>query len=481
MAGHMKKAIWVFVLAVVALSAENWWNAAWSQRSKLVLGQHKPTRKLEDFPLLVKLTPGRIDYGSCKANGLDLVFLDSSQAIVLPHEIESWKSGDTSVIWVKLPALCEKGRADYIWMYYGNPSAKGLGNSKGVWSDRYAAVWHMDHVKVTGEVMESTKNGYHGKAKGRMGKGNQVSGPVGTCLDFDGRDDYIVVGDMPELRFERTDAFSFTAWARVRDSGLNSFISKIKCRPTYRGYHFFSHHKTAALHTGMVNNAHANISEQRSQIRLDDGKWRFVCATNDGSSKAIGQKLYIDGERIPMDLLFNKLTATIKSDHPFFIANRGCLDAHLNGSLDEIRVVKEELSPEWIKAQYLSQTDQLISWPTPGVADGAMGSSVDQLEAPSTLRIQTNRGSGMINFHFALDKAGAGVTLVIYDIIGKVIRQYRPTLSSVSGSWTWDLRNERGVRVGPGVYFVRLAVQAGNEFPCTRQQQVTRKMVVFKE
>jgi hypothetical protein len=43
---------------------------------------------------------------------------------------------------------------------------------------------------------------------------------------FDGSNDYVVVGDVAALSFERTSAFSFSAWIKATSTGNRAIISK---------------------------------------------------------------------------------------------------------------------------------------------------------------------------------------------------------------------------------------------------------------
>ena len=53
----------------------------------------------------------------------------------------------------------------------------------------------------------------------------------------------------------------------------------------------------------------------------------------------------------------------------------------------------------------------------------------------------------------------AGGALTIVDLVGRRIR--RATLDQFTGTWLWDGLDDRGRRVPPGVYLVRLPVGSG--------------------
>lgn len=77
---------------------------------------------------------------------------------------------------------------------------------------------------------------------------------------------------------------------------------------------------------------------------------------------------------------------------------------------------------------------------------------------------------GPVQFAYALPDAGAA-SLAIYDVHGRVA--WSSTLAGSPGEGTaqWDLRTSAGERVGPGVFFARLAFG---------ERSVTRRMVVIE-
>ena len=63
----------------------DWWNTAWDQRQQLTFDNSAQTETLIDFPVLVVLNSGNIDYLQTQANGEDLRFVDNDGTF-LAHE-----------------------------------------------------------------------------------------------------------------------------------------------------------------------------------------------------------------------------------------------------------------------------------------------------------------------------------------------------------------------------------------------------------
>lgn len=115
----------------------------WTDSSALVFHNTVSPESLIDIPILVILTPDRIDYDRCKADGSDLRFLDRHGTVPLDHEIVSWNPGSASHIWVRVPQIEAASERDFIWMVWGNPDAPDVQNAPGVWQNGYVGVWHL--------------------------------------------------------------------------------------------------------------------------------------------------------------------------------------------------------------------------------------------------------------------------------------------------------------------------------------------------
>ncbi|NND90634.1 MAG: DUF2341 domain-containing protein, partial [Granulosicoccus sp.] len=82
----------------------DWWNTNWSARQNLTFNNSAQTENLTDFPILVVLNSGNIDYSKTQDNGADLRFIDADGTI-LAHEIETWNESGDSYVWVKIPLV----------------------------------------------------------------------------------------------------------------------------------------------------------------------------------------------------------------------------------------------------------------------------------------------------------------------------------------------------------------------------------------
>ena len=156
------------LLVLAAPASAAWWNANWGERLKLTFDNSARVETLVDFPVLVTLTPARVDYGKIQLQGEDIRFIDGNTGAVLEYEIETWVDGGTSRIWVKVPQIIGFSQVDHIWLYYDNLAAvyeQTLADEQDVWSNSYRAVWHLRETDIDGgadDIRDSTSFGNHG-------------------------------------------------------------------------------------------------------------------------------------------------------------------------------------------------------------------------------------------------------------------------------------------------------------------------------
>lgn len=134
-----------------------------------VAGYDAASPALTNFPVLVRLSdnsPSGFSYSDLMypATGSDICFLDMDGS-PLAFEIDTWASGGTSLIWVKLPVMTNN--AEFVMCYRCTTDGSGAlinpGKSK-VWSD-YTGVWHLgeEGSGTTGRMIyDSTTNNLTG-------------------------------------------------------------------------------------------------------------------------------------------------------------------------------------------------------------------------------------------------------------------------------------------------------------------------------
>ena len=136
---------------------------------RLTFSGYEGTETLKDFPALIKIPDGLtgFDYKESTADGSDLAFC-SADGKPLAYEIDTWNPEGDSYVWVRVPELT---KATTISVKWGDSQIQQPGNSEtskllnSVWSDDYLAVWHFS--KFRKGVTRDSQNGLPAEVRGK--------------------------------------------------------------------------------------------------------------------------------------------------------------------------------------------------------------------------------------------------------------------------------------------------------------------------
>ncbi len=177
------------------------------------------------------------------------------------------------------------------------------------------------------------------------------AGIKGNAFYFDDQNKGYFGGDVGD--YDRTDAFSLDFWIR-----LNEIYDVATVLNHNQHIRFASNGYTLDLEQNRLrfdmlhtpNNLLSVISEEV----IPPGEWSHITATYDGSSKAAGIHLYLNGEPLTLQVLGDNLTQTIVTEPLAFIDDtlyglgfgKRWQQYTLAGSaLDEVKVFNRDLSP----------------------------------------------------------------------------------------------------------------------------------------
>jgi len=314
-------------------------DSPWTKRRKLVIDNTSQTQSLLDFPLLVTLDPGRIDYAAMAPDGADLRFTDPDGTL-LPYEIEAWNPGGDSYVWVRVPQIDGASAADFIWMYYGNPDALEGQDASAVWAG-FAAVWHLHD-----DLSDATGNQHDGLNAGS----SDTVGIAGDAQSFDGVDDFIQVAHAPDLGFGAGEDFSLSAWVLVPSlpgqwAGIVSKYSATTFSPWYGVW--------ATPGDQWLMGMHDNNHLFGSSITPG---WHQVSVVQDVSAGT--RSFYVDGV-----LQGTRPAQSADGSDPLYIGATVVEPGeHFGGAIDEVRIAPAAWSADWIAAEQRSVTDSFVSF-----------------------------------------------------------------------------------------------------------------------
>ncbi len=176
---------------------------------------------------------------------------------------------------------------------------------------------------AAGKMVEAAKPEF---ADGRLGKALKLDGKAHA--DFG-----------PLVEPERTNAFSYGAWVKLEGDG--AVLSKMEKGPGYRGFDLFFADERFQAH--LVNAWPDNAVKVQTKDKFPKNQWLHVLVTHDGSAKASGLKIYVNGRSREVEVEKDKLTDTITNREPLRIGARSG-EAQLKGLVDDARFYQRTLS-----------------------------------------------------------------------------------------------------------------------------------------
>jgi hypothetical protein len=147
--------------------------------------------------------------------------------------------------------------------------------------------------------------------------------------------------------FDRDHGFSFAAWVRLGKDKDGALFARMDDKNDFRGWDLWLDGGKPGTH--IVSKWPEDALKVVSNKPLEPNRWTHVCITYDGSSKASGVKIYLDGKREETAAPNDKLEKTIRTKVPFKIGQRSNTSAVEGAGLQDIRIYARALNQEEIK------------------------------------------------------------------------------------------------------------------------------------
>ncbi|MCS6952199.1 MAG: DUF1553 domain-containing protein [Bryobacterales bacterium] len=202
------------------------------------------------------------------------------------------------------------------------------------------------------------------------------SGPVGRSVEFSG-ETHVRYGDIPSLK---GGPFTLAVW--IRHSGIQPFavLQKVDTSAGRRGLelsldetiHVGNLKRGAYLYFRLFDGK--GSLEIRTRERLLQSEWHHVALVYDGSGRARGVKLYLNGELDNVAVLRDNLSGSWAVEAPLETGNKAT-GVPYKGRLDDLRVYDRMLEPSEIEALALHHPIRSI------LAEPASRRSKEQNEA----------------------------------------------------------------------------------------------------
>jgi len=328
----------------------DWWDPQWRSRIKITF-TNAGGGELNNFPVLIRLNSGAVEFARVGAGGSDIRFVDPNHE-ELNYEIETWDGANlAAALWAKVPTVDADSSADFVWLYFNNSAAPPHSRTD-VWDPDYEAVWPLhDHLlDASGKGNNGTNNSsadilsviahgqsFDGTATNSIGAGAST----GITNIFDGGGSVSVW--ITPLSFGGGDNGRILdkADANLANDGWLLNLNNTNVTETFGFTQTFS---GGAGFWVAPDNA------------LTAGDTFHIAVSYDSSSPANTPLLYINGIAASLtQRLIPSGTATDDSALQLWIGN--CLAANraFDGVIDEVRLSRRARSEAWFHTSYRSQ------------------------------------------------------------------------------------------------------------------------------
>jgi len=315
-----------------------------------------------NFPLLISIFDEDLRYDT-QTDGDDIAF--SLGTTWLDHEIELFNQNYNGthaqlMVWVRIPELsCSLDT--FIRMYYGNSTMISRQNPTGLWSSSYKGVWHLG--ESSGVTIDSTSYNENGIATGTVIRPS--SGQIGNAYNY-GTDGTFNVGDPADGHLDfGLDSFMVSMWINIDTSTGAPQIPLYKgASSTFdRGY-CFGTPTTGDKIAFHITDGTSNVGSPSADITFDT--WAYIVGIVDRTNDLI--RIYKNGTEVGTGTDISTIL-DINGNIEFQCANP---TYDFDGLLDEVRVLNETHSNDWIKTEYYNQYDPSVFY-TIGLEQGVTG------------------------------------------------------------------------------------------------------------
>ena len=339
----------------------------YSYRVSMTASGYSGEERLEKFPVLVRLSPQTVngfDYEMVKtADGSDIAFTDST-GNVIPHEIDTWNTSGESLIWVRLPSL--SGTETTFTMHFGSTTTTAGGDSSDVWTNKYAAVWHLNrdakdstghnlgYTTYTASEISFRSNDILG-----MGSHSETSGDSGGTkrIVFDNPANFMAQMSDQDVS---SHALTVSAWIKLDSTSIDQVRRLICWKQNYgdsTGFEIFKRSGSLALRGSQGSGGFDNINWNWSS------DWTHLVAVFNGTKAWC----YMNGTLISNN---NSATGTVAAVKKATVGvglggmGGGSSQAYAcRGDYDELRFYDGVASADWAKAEYDTVVDrQFLSY-----------------------------------------------------------------------------------------------------------------------
>lgn len=199
------------------------------------------------------------------------------------------------------------------------------------------AAYALNEKKGT-SAANQINNKNNGTVKGKPG---WVAGKFGNGFQF-APGNYLDLGKTGQ--FDKATPFSFAIWVKTNGRTSGPIVSSINQNSRERGYDLQITNRTLSVRLIDRWPGYA-IQVKTKNNEITPNQWHHVCVTYDGSAKAHGVTIYVDGKPSELTISSDSFKNTTRLNSTILLLGHSNTNAHLtNGFVDEFRIYDHELS-----------------------------------------------------------------------------------------------------------------------------------------
>jgi len=218
-----------------------------------------------------------------------------------------------------------------------------------------AAPWTRFPLDADGKGTTHDGKTIEGKVTGAV---TFAEGASGTSLRVEGKGS-IEVGE--QFGFEKEQPFTAGAWLRLKPAGGSPF-GKMETSADTRGWDIEVKGGKPGVH--LIHKWPNEAIHIEAEKALPPDVFAHVAFSYDGSGKAAGLKLFVNGEQVKTTAPRDNLTGTILTKAPFSIGCRGVNAAPFTGRVDDLRIYPRALTQPEIASLGGGANLALVAVPT---------------------------------------------------------------------------------------------------------------------
>lgn len=213
-----------------------------------------------------------------------------------------------------------------------------------------------------------------------------VDGAVGKCFETTGNASF-EYGQ--QFNFTRDQAFSVAAYLSVTKAG-GAPLGKMDDGNGARGWDIEFHGLRPSFH--LIHKWNGDAIHVQADDDFQENKFTHFVVTYDGSGKAAGLKMYVNGQQAKLTVKIDALKGEITTDVPFCIGRRGPGGTPFKGLIDDVRIYSRELSGAEVASLNAAEAQAIAKLPADQRSEQqkkSLDQYFQQTQVPQLAELQT--------------------------------------------------------------------------------------------